>query len=266
MSSSPDIHVRFEHVTKRFGSTVALDGVDLSIRRGGVHAIVGENGAGKSTLGKLLLGVHRPDGGAIVVDGAAVDYHSPRQALADGLIGISQETALAPSLRAVDAVFLAREHARAGFVRSAEQMTEFAALAAQVRFRPSARTAVRALSPADRKRLELMRAILRGAGLIVMDEPTAALTAQDTELLFDRVRALVAQGVTIIYISHFLDEVRMLADQITVLRNGRLVRTSPASDETNASLVEGMLGRSLSTTFPEIPRPAPDALLIEAPA
>jgi simple sugar transport system ATP-binding protein/ribose transport system ATP-binding protein len=258
-SSNAD-RISLEGVSKRFGMTTAVAGVSLSFAPGEVHALVGENGAGKSTVGKILLGVHRPDEGELVIDGEAAHFHHPRAALAAGIVGMSQEMSLAPSLSAVDSLFLGDEtNSRVGLIGRRRERARFAELSEQVGFEARPGDLVRDLSPINRKRLELMRALAIDARLVVMDEPTAAMTKEDAARLFDRVRELSAAGVSILYISHFLDEVRDLSDRISILRDGELVRTSPAAEETTDSLIVGMLGRPLVMTFPEIPPPSPDA-------
>jgi ABC-type sugar transport system ATPase subunit len=258
-SSNTD-RISLEAVSKRFGMTTALSGVTLSFAPGEVHALVGENGAGKSTIGKILLGVHRPDEGGLVIDGEAAHFYNPRAALAAGIVGISQEMSLAPSLSAVDSLFLGDEtNSRLGLIGRRGERARFAELSERIGFDARPGDLVRDLSPINRKRLELMRALISDARLVVMDEPTAAMTKEDAQRLFDRVRELSAAGVSILYISHFLDEVRDLSDRISILRDGELVRTSPAAEETTDSLIVGMLGRPLVMTFPEIPNPSQDA-------
>lgn len=261
MSESSNANrISLEGVAKRFGMTTALSGVTLSFAPGEVHALVGENGAGKSTIGKILLGAHRPDQGALVIDGEAVHFHHPRAALAAGIVGISQEMSLAPSLSAVDSLFLGDDtNSRIGLIGRRREKARFTELSERVGFDARPGDLVRDLSPINRKRLELMRALHSDARLVVMDEPTAAMTEADAQRLFDRVRELSDAGVAVLYISHFLDEVRELSDRISILRDGELVRTSAAAEETTDSLIVGMLGRPLVMTFPEIPKPPPDA-------
>ncbi len=248
--------LELRNVSKRFGGVQALSGVDLSIERGEVHGLVGENGAGKSTLGKLLAGVHRPDAGEILVDGRVVHYRSPVDALADGLTIIAQELALVSRLSVLDNVFLGVESARWGVVDRAALRRRYAELA-RLGFDVPAETPVARLSVAQQQKVEILRAIARNARLIVMDEPTASLTATETSRLLDIVRALRDQGTTIILVSHYLDDVLAVCDTITVLRDGHLVKTAPARTESPRSLVTAMVGRQVDMTFP--PRQHPPA-------
>jgi len=252
-------HVEWRGVTKHYGGTAALKGVTLGVRRGSVHALVGENGAGKSTLGKVLAGVVRPDGGEVRVDGRPVSFSGPRDALRAGITIIAQELALVPARSVIENVFLGLETTRAGVVRSGELAERYRELADRVGFRLPGDAPVRTLRLADQQKVEIMRAIARRASVIVMDEPTAALTDEETEQLSQIVRDLSAGGTTIVFVSHFLEEVLALCDTVSILKDGALVRTSPAAQETPGSLVTGMLGRTLDVTFPDRRPPRPDA-------
>lgn len=260
------LHVELRSVSKRFHGVEALADINLGIEKGTIHALVGENGAGKSTLGKIIAGILAPTEGELLVDGRPVQYTSPRDALADGITMISQELTLVPQRTVLDNVYLGIESHRLGIVDSRRLRRRFEELDAQTGFGLAPETAVAALRVAEQKKVELLRALARNARLLVMDEPTAALSADESRKLLEIVRALKAVGTTVIYVSHFLEEVLELADSVTVLRNGRLIRTSPAADETPESLVTAMLGRSMAMTFPpkEPPRPgAPVVLAVD---
>jgi simple sugar transport system ATP-binding protein/ribose transport system ATP-binding protein len=252
-------YLEVRDVSKRYGGAMALRGVTLAVQRGSVHALVGENGAGKSTLGKVIAGVVRPDAGEILLDGVPVSFRGPRDAIAAGVTIIAQELALVPARSVVENVFLGLESTRAGFVASRGLASRYRELAARVGFRLPATAKVGSLRLADQQKVEIMRAIARDASLIVMDEPTAALTGEETAQLASIMRELAAGGTTIIFISHFLEEVLRLSDTVTVLKDGSLVRTSPAHEETPAKLVTGMLGRTLDVTFPDRRPPSADA-------
>ena len=243
-------HVVVRGLGKHFGGVQALVDVDVTIERGTIHGLVGENGAGKSTLGKIISGVIAYDAGEVVVDGRAVRYGSPREALEDGVTIIAQELALVPAMSVVGNVFLGVESRKAGFVRRRQLRARFAALNNHAGFDLPMTTPVSELRLADRQKVEILRALARDARMIVMDEPTAALTTDEAQRLADIVRSLQARGVTIVYVSHFLEEVLALADTVTVLKDGRVVRTAPAADESPNSIVLAMLGRSLELTFP----------------
>jgi rhamnose transport system ATP-binding protein len=256
---APTSHVELRAVSKRFAGVQALQEVDLAIARGTIHGLVGENGAGKSTLGKIVAGVHRPDGGELWIDGRRVDYGSPRNALGDGVTMIAQEPTLVPHRSVLENVFLGVERGRLGLVRGRALRRRYAQLVDDVELELPPNALVRNLRIADRQKAEILRAVARRARLIVMDEPTSALTADEAERLFDVVRRLRDRGTTIVYVSHFLDEVLALVQAVTVLRDGRLVRTAPAVAETADGLVSAMLGRSLEVAFPDKTYPPPDA-------
>jgi len=248
--STPSIHVECRDIVKRFDAIEALIDIDLVIERGKIHALVGENGAGKSTLGKIVSGVLRPDQGQLIVKGQPVHYTSPYDALADGITIISQELSLVPRLSVMDNVFLGMESHRSGVLQRDVMRRRYAELIARSGFSLPADISVARLRTADQKKVEILRAIARNAELIVMDEPTAALTSDETDKLLNIVRWLREVGKTVVYVSHNLEEVLGLADTLTVLRNGRLVRTAHAQDETPESLVTAMIGRAMALAFP----------------
>jgi ABC-type sugar transport system ATPase subunit len=255
-------HVEIRGISKRFGGVQALQDIRLSVERGSIHGLVGENGAGKSTLGKIICGALRQDEGELVVDGRPVDYASPRGALADGITMIQQEIALVPKLSVLENVYLGVESHRAGVMQDRDTRRRFEELIDRSDFDLPADVPVGKLSVSDQKKVEILKAVARNARLIVMDEPTAALPDDETAKLIEIVRGLRASGTTIVYVSHFLEEVLTVADTVTVLRNGELIRTSPAQDETPESLVMAMLGRAMSLAFPAKSFPAPDAPVV----
>ena len=246
--SEPRTHVELRGVTKRFGGTVALDGVDIAIRAGAVHAIVGENGAGKSTVGKIIAGVLTPDAGRLAVRGTEVSFKSPRAALGCGITMVAQELSLVPSRSVVENVFLGIESHRGPFVLGASD--RFAHLLAESGIAIGPDDTVGRLSVADQQKVEILRSLARSAELIVMDEPTARLTSDEALALRRTVRTLAERGVTVVYVSHFLDEVLSVADDVTILRDGAVVRTGAAAGETRGSLIEGIVGRDLDAAFP----------------
>jgi simple sugar transport system ATP-binding protein/ribose transport system ATP-binding protein len=227
-----------------------------------VHALVGENGAGKSTLGRIVAGALAPDGGRIRLDGREVSFRSPREALDHGVAAIAQEPSIVPHLTVAQNVFLGAEPRNAGFIRRRRLDHAYAALAESAGFDLPGGMSAGRLRTSEQQKVEILRALSRDAQLIVMDEPTAALGAQETQHLHEIVLRLARAGRTIVLISHFLGEVLELADDVTVLRDGRLVKTAPTADETEASLVEAMLGRSLTSTFPTKNVPADNAPVV----
>jgi simple sugar transport system ATP-binding protein/ribose transport system ATP-binding protein len=259
------VHVELRDISKSFGGTHALEGVSLAIGHGSIHAMVGENGAGKSTLGKIISGVHSPDHGQLLLAGEPVRFRSPRDAISRGVILIAQELATVPSLTVAENVFLGVEPRQAGFQNRRELRRRYTELAASVGFELDGDANVGRLRTADQQKVEILRALCRNAQLIVMDEPTAALSRPDAEALHLVVRQLARSGTTVVLVSHFLNEVLELADEVTILRDGRLVQTVPAAGQTEDSLLSAMLGRPLDAAFPPrrfVPADAPVVLSV----
>ena len=256
----PLIEVR--DAAKHFGGVTALAGVSLALAPGSVHGLVGENGAGKSTLAKVIGGVLEPDAGELLVDGEPVRFRAPREALAAGIATIAQEIALVPARSVLENVFLGIEPRHAGVVDRRALRRRFAELDERTGFGLDPDVRVGALRTAEQQKVEIVRAIARDARLILMDEPTAALTADESERLLGVIRALAADGTAVVLVSHHLDEVLAVCEQVTVMRDGRIVRTGPAAKETAQSLVTAMVGRAVDTTYPDKRPPAADAPVV----
>ena len=256
------MHVELRGISKRYGGVQALRDVDLRIDRGSIHGLVGENGAGKSTLSKVIAGAVQPDSGDLIVDGREAHYRSPRDALAEGITIVAQELALLPRRSVIENVFLGIESRRLGFVNDADVRRQYARLSDRLGFGLPSKVGVGTLRTAEQQKVEILRALARHAKLIVMDEPTAALTIDEAERLFGIIRSLQAEGTTIVYVSHLLDQVLNLVDTVTVLRDGQVIQSGPAPQETPESLVVAMLGRSLNLAFPEKRFPKPDAPVV----
>ncbi|WP_158542948.1 sugar ABC transporter ATP-binding protein [Phytoactinopolyspora halophila] len=251
--------VETRDICKRFGGTQALSGVGVSLERGEVHAFVGENGAGKSTLGKIVTGLYTADSGRLRVDGRDVERWDPLRAQRCGIAMIAQELSLVPELTVEENVFLGVEHHHLGVLRP-DLGERFARLEQQAGFGLPPRARVADLRLADQQKVEILRALAREARVIVMDEPTSSLTSDETARLHELIWKLKQQGCTVVYVSHFLDAVFEVSDTISILRDGRLVRSGPVAGETKRTVVEAMLGRQLESTFPERPPAvAPDA-------
>ena len=242
-------------VTKRFPGVVALDAVDLVVRAGRVHALVGENGAGKSTLLKIVAGADRPDGGTIELDGAPVHFSAPRDALNVGVTVIYQELSLVPQLSAEANIFLGMEPSRYGVLdgRVAASRARDALQSLGADFDP--RSPAGELSIAEQQLVELARALARDARLIALDEPTAALSQVETARLFEQIRRLCARDIAVIFVSHRLEEVRRIADELTVLRDGRRVFSGSAAGLEDADIIRHMVGRDVE--YARLPSAAP---------
>jgi rhamnose transport system ATP-binding protein len=242
MSAAAVAQIRLVSIGKRYSGTKALDDVSLEVAGGFVHALVGANGAGKSTLGKIIGGVIRPDDGQMFVDDQPVRYTSPREARIDGIVTISQELSPMPHMSVIENVFFGIEPRRFGVVLFSQMRKRYDELISQWGFELDGNAKVGALRTADKQKVEILRAVATDARVIVMDEPTSSLTSVETKTLHRMIGTLREGGRTIVYVSHFLDEVLELADTVSVLRSGRLVRTAPVAEETEASLVAGMFG------------------------
>ncbi|WP_309067923.1 sugar ABC transporter ATP-binding protein [Microbacterium sp.] len=246
-----DVVLRARGISKSFFGVTVLSGVDVDVRRGEVHGLVGENGAGKSTLMKILAGVHQADAGTVELEGRRVSFTHPRQAMDAGLVTVFQEFNLLPERTVAQNVFLGREPRRAGFVDRSRmvQQTRAALEDLGVSFiDPTAR--VGSLTVAEQQIVEIVKALSFDAQVISMDEPTAALSDREVELLSAIVRRLTARGVAVIYVSHRLKEIFELCDRITILKDGALVSTDAVADLTSAALVRRMVGRPIQSYFP----------------
>lgn len=249
MSTQPIIAAA-ESVSKRFGATQALDGVSIELRRGEVHALVGENGAGKSTLIKIFGGIHQPDSGATLISGSVRQFPSPSDALAAGIAVIPQEITLVPALSVAENVLLGLLPTRRfaavlpGVDRDALRQRASARLA-RLNYAPDLAQPVERLSYAERQLVAIAKALHDDLGVLILDEPTASLEHREVERLFDVIETLKRQGVAIVYVSHRLDEVEALADVCTVLRDGRVVDVAQREDLSRERMIRLMTGRDL---------------------
>jgi len=247
-------------IVKQFPGVRALDGVDLDVRAGEVHCLLGQNGAGKSTLIKVLSGFHQPDEGTITWDGRTTAFATPAKAIEHGVATIYQELDLVPHLDVTENVFLGHEVSRAGFTQRARAREMVKALLARLGHSeiPTTRL-VGDLSPANQQIVSMARALSHDTRLLVLDEPSAVLDQNEVKNLFRVIRDLTAEGVAVVYISHRLEEIREIGDRITVLKDGRTVATGLAvADTPTAELITLMTGRSIEYVFPPRPETAPE--------
>lgn len=253
-----EVAIEVVGLRKRYGGVRALDGVDLTLRAGEVHALVGENGAGKSTLIKILGGIETPDGGTLKYFGELATLTGPKEASERGIAIIHQELELATQLSVAENVFMGMLPRKGWVVDRAELEQRTAAVLQQIGAHFSPSTLVGSLRTADRQVVEIAKAMVREAKVLVLDEPTSALPPVEAERLLEKVRALRAQGVAILYVSHRLDEVLTVADRITVLRDGRNVASFTGGNTDRNALVAAILGRELQTVEFSRSEPGPD--------
>ena len=258
--------LKLEHISKRFPGVQALQDVFFDMVQGEVHALLGENGAGKSTLIKIISGVHRPDEGRMLIDDREVHFNNPRDAQSNGVATMYQELSLYPELTVAENIFMGHAPRRGvGPV----QIVDWQAMADQSRellasldiYDLDVERKVGTLNVGNRQRVEIAKALSLNARILIMDEPTAALTEADVERLFDIVRLLRERGVGIIYISHRLQEVFELADRVTVLRDGKYIDTKPVSETDEPDLISMMVGRTIDNLFPRVDSTVGDVVL-----
>ncbi|MES2839121.1 MAG: sugar ABC transporter ATP-binding protein [Pseudomonadota bacterium] len=264
------VRVELRGIVKRFGPVQVLHGVDLAFEPGRVVGLLGENGAGKSTLMKILAGYEQASEGSLVVNGRGVQFDGPRAAEAEGIVLIHQEFNLAEDLTVAQNIFLGHEQRRgpfsmwlddAGMQKIARGVLDSVGLQ-----KVNPQTRVRELIVAERQLVEIAKALSRHARVLIMDEPTATLTPGETGRLFDLVARMKAEGVTIVFISHKLDEVEQITDEVVVMRDGRVVSQQPTASLTRAQMANLMVGRELADLYPprgEVPADAPVLLSVQ---
>ena len=247
----PACLIEMQSISKAFGSSRVLRDVTLRLRPSSVHALMGENGAGKSTLMKILAGVHRSDEGRILKDGKPLHLPSPREALAAGISTVFQELSLLPNLTIAENMFLGREPLlRGGGLDRRRMRAETVAALAELDLKLDPDQLVSTLTIAERQFVEIAHGIKADASVLILDEPTAALNAADVEVLNRSIRRLRAEGRAIVYISHRMDEIFSICDEVTVLKDGQYVDTRAIRDVTPDGLIAMMVGRELSDLFP----------------
>lgn len=253
-------------VTKTFSKVTALDNVSLRVKKGEIHALIGENGAGKSTLMKVLSGVYKPDKGTVKINGETVTIKNPRDAIDKGVAIIYQELSLVPELNAIKNVMLGQEKNTCQIINQKEE-NEFAVKYLDYVSRGALadyKTPVKHLSVAQQQMVDIAKALSYNSSIIIMDEPTDSLTNTEIDVLFEIVRKLKEDGITVIYISHRLEELFALCDRVTVLRDGQYIADENIADIDKDWLISKMIGRDLKDTFPERHRIASEETVLEA--
>jgi inositol transport system ATP-binding protein len=252
------------NLSKAFPGVVALDDVSLRVKHGTVHALIGENGAGKSTLMKIIAGIYTPDAGELRLHGSPVHLSSPRQALQNGIAMIHQELNLMPFMSVAENIWIGREPVNAlGLISHRELHRKTHALLERLRIDVDPHAEVRTLSIARRQMIEIAKALSHESELLIMDEPTSALTERDAEHLFAIIRELQAQGKSILYITHKMEELFEIADELSVLRDGKYIGTASPRALTRDEIIRMMVGRELSQIFPGAPA-RPGAVVVSA--
>lgn len=233
-------------ITKTFPGVLANDHVDFDLRRGEVHALLGENGAGKSTLMSILYGLYTADSGEILINGKQVEINSPKHAIELGIGMVHQHFMLIPVMTVTENIVLANEPRRAGvFIDEPAAEERVAEVARSLKFAVNPHARVQDITVGQQQRVEIMKALYRNAKIVILDEPTAVLTPQEAQELFEILRGLTQQGISIIFITHKLNEVLAIADRITVLRRGKEIETVPREGATEAGLARAMVGREV---------------------
>lgn len=247
-SVSPPL-VSLRNIGKSFGATRAVADVSFDIQAGQVVGLVGENGAGKSTVAKIIAGMHGPDSGQLVIDGTERNLKSPFEGIRAGIAMMAQEITLVPDRTVEENIFLGDLPHRGPFPNRSEMRRRYVSLVDLTQFDLSPDAKVSSLRIADQQKVEIMRTIAQEAKLVIMDEPSAALTADEVQRLHQSIRKIADAGVAVLLVSHFLDEILEMTNEIVIMRDGELIRVSPTSEETVDSLVSAMVGKALATEY-----------------
>ena len=245
-TSSPVLEM--QHISKRFDATQALEDVSLALYPGEVHALIGENGAGKSTLIKIMTGVHRPDTGTILLDGKPVQISNSQEAQTLGIAAIYQEPMVFPDLNVAENIFISHRN-RGMVVNRGKMVREAEAILAQLDVKLDVRMPARGLTLAAQQAVEIAKAISLKVRVLIMDEPTASLSAHEVDQLFRLVNSLRSQGVAVLFIGHRMEEVFRIADRVTVLRDGKWISSRPRSEVNRDQVIREMVGREVGDFF-----------------
>lgn len=246
-----DIKLELRGISKSFPGVKALDDVNIAVRKGTVHAVVGENGAGKSTLMKVINGYHKRDAGHVLLDGKEVFFNGPLESSQAGIAMIYQELNFFPDLSIAENIFMRRQPGKAGYVdwKSMIKMTQKILDDNQLSYNP--KTKIKELPIAGIQMLEIVKAVAFNAQIMIMDEPTSSISDKEVKTLFTTIERLKNQGMSFLFISHKMDEIFQIADDITVMRDGKSIISGPASEFTNKSIIAHMVGRPIENVYPK---------------
>lgn len=247
-----DTVLEIKNMSKSFAKNKVLNGINLSIKKGSVMGLMGENGAGKSTMMKCLFGIYAKDEGQITLDGRPVNFISPKEALENGVAMVHQELNQCLDRTVMDNLFLGRYPVKFGIIDEQKMFKESMSLFSSLNMSVNPHTIMRTMSVSQRQMVEIAKAVSYNAKIIVLDEPTSSLTEPEVEKLFSIVNSLKAKGVSFVYISHKMDEIFHICDEVSVLRDGSMVYTSQTKDTDMNKLITAMVGRSLDKRFPDV--------------
>ncbi|MBO6176072.1 MAG: sugar ABC transporter ATP-binding protein [Treponema sp.] len=247
-----DTVLEIKNMSKSFAKNKVLNGINLSIKKGSVMGLMGENGAGKSTMMKCLFGIYAKDEGQITLDGRPVNFISPKEALENGVAMVHQELNQCLDRTVMDNLFLGRYPVKFGIIDEQKMFKESMSLFSSLSMSVNPQTIMRTMSVSQRQMVEIAKAVSYNAKIIVLDEPTSSLTEPEVEKLFSIVNSLKEKGVSFVYISHKMDEIFRICDEVSVLRDGSMVYTSPTKDTDMNKLITAMVGRSLDKRFPDV--------------
>ena len=247
-----DIVLEIKHLSKAFAKNKVLDGINLTVKKGSVVGLMGENGAGKSTMMKCLFGIYAKDEGQISLEGKPINFKNPKEALENGVAMVHQELNQCLDRTVADNLFLGRYPTKAGVVDEAKMLTDSNKLFASLNMNVNPKTIMRTMSVSQRQMVEIAKAVSYDAKIIVLDEPTSSLTEREVNKLFSIVNDLRAKGVSFVYISHKMDEIFQICDEIAVLRDGKMILTKPTKETNMNELISAMVGRSLDKRFPDV--------------
>ena len=259
-----DVVLEIKNLSKSFGKNKVLDGINLTVRQGSVMGLMGENGAGKSTMMKCLFGIYTRDEGSISLLNKSIEFKNPKEALESGVAMVHQELNLCLDRTVTDNLFLGRYPTNFGIVDEIKMFESASSLFSSLNMNVNPKTIMRTMSVSQRQMVEIAKAVSYNAKLIVLDEPTSSLTEREVKKLFSIIRALQKKGVSFIYISHKMDEVFEVCDEVAVLRDGKMILSKPVAGTNMNEIISAMVGRSLDKRFPDVDNvPGEDFLKIE---